>query len=468
MGLLPDGAAGTGYSRVFQTRLKKPLIAYERRQKTGLRTDHELYHERSVRLSPDYMNMKDIKILRDLAQQYTALAREEQNKTIPTWYRELNALKTVRPPITIFELPWLEFSGFAEMQCLCQDKINRAIEYAIRQTLFQFRWFRADHALHPYVRCPFVLRNTGIGLTKQEELIHATTGSEVDSHKYNDVLKDEDDLAKIKMPDIEIDKQATNRYYERYCEAFDGLMPVRKTGVAVCFAPWDRIPELHGVENTLLDLYDRPAFMHAIIEKLTQINEATMLQYEKLNILDSDPYYFCCAPACSYELPVKDNEKEQVYLKDVWCRTMAQIFGAVSPAMHDAFELQYQKRLFDRCGLVFYGCCEPLHNKIDLLRQIPNLRRISISPWADPDIAGEKMGDAYIMASRPNPAFVAGPQFDPEPVKKEIHHIIKAARRNRTPLEFCLKDISTVHCRPDILSQWISTVDEVIDAYEWQ
>ena len=45
--------------------------------------------------------------------------------------------------------------------------------------------------------------------------------------------------------------------------------------------------------------------------------------------------------------------------------------------------LQYQIPLMAPFGLAAYGCCEDLTPKIDLLRQIPNLRRIAVSPMAD-------------------------------------------------------------------------------------
>ena len=45
--------------------------------------------------------------------------------------------------------------------------------------------------------------------------------------------------------------------------------------------------------------------------------------------------------------------------------------------------MQYDRQWLSRFGLTHYGCCEPVHNKIDMLRTIPNLRRISISPWTD-------------------------------------------------------------------------------------
>jgi hypothetical protein len=133
--------------------------------------------------------------------------------------------------------------------------------------------------------------------------------------------------------------------------------------------------------------------------------------------------------------------------------------------MFGEFDLQYTQRLFDKCGLAYYGCCEPLHDMIDMLRRFPNLRRISITPWADVDMAAERIGSDYVLSYKPNPAYVAERSFDPAPVIAETKRVLEACRRNGTPCEFILKDISSVSNNPDNLTQWVNTVNSVIDRY---
>ena len=108
-------------------------------------------------------------------------------------------------------------------------------------------------------------------------------------------------------------------------------------------------------------------------------------------------------------------------LKDVWGRSAAQIFSAVSPEMHDEFDLKYIQELFGECGLLYYGCCEPLDTKIDLLRsRFKNLRKISITPWANPEVATSNIESDYILSAKPNPSFVSSTNFNPTPVEQEI------------------------------------------------
>ena len=188
-------------------------------------------------------------------------------------------------------------------------------------------------------------------------------------------------------------------------------------------------------------------------------------QCEELNIMDPNPLTLHCTPAYTHELPAADFTGK-VRLKDVWGRCHAQIFSAVSPGMHDEFDLAYNQDLFGECGLLYYGCCEPLDNKIDILRKrFKNLRKISITPWADPEVAARSIGSDYVLAAKPNPAFVNFSSFNPDPVREEITRVLDACKRYGTTCEFVLKDISTIANNPANLSQWDDTVRGVIDRY---
>jgi hypothetical protein len=107
-----------------------------------------------------------------------------------------------------------------------------------------------------------------------------------------------------------------------------------------------------------------------------------------------------------------------------------------------------------------------MDRKIDTLRRrFKNLRKISITPWADPQRAAESIGADYVLAAKPNPAFVATRPFHPEPVEQEIARYCEACKKHGTTVEFVLKDISTIANDPENLTQWAATVKAVIDKY---
>jgi hypothetical protein len=339
------------------------------------------------------------------------------------------------------------------------------LETALRRTLYQWDHFQADMVVPPEFRVRKKVRSTGIGVEVQDVKIQGDTGAYIMSHEYADQLATEEDLAKLRLPEITYDEEATETSAGVAREVFDDLLPVTVSGFSFIFNIWDSISTLRGVDNLLLDLAMRPDFMHETARRFRDIGESMFSQYLALGVLDTEPITLHCTPACARELPAPDFEGA-LRPKDVWGRCSAQIFSAVSPQMHDEFDLTYNQQLFGDCGLLYYGCCEPLHAKVDILRKrFPNLRKISITPWADPDVAADNIGSDYVLAAKPNPAFVNSPEFDPRPVEQEVARYLEACRRNNTTCELVLKDISTIANRPENLTQWADTVAEVIDRY---
>ena len=224
--------------------------------------------------------MGDYEILRNLAGQYAEWAASDANRAVPDRYRRLNSLKGgVRPPVLVFEVPWSEFSGDGELALCCAQDKNRALEGKLRRALYQMKHFRGDYALRPYAEAPVVIDSSGFGFTVSEERIESSTGSDISAHAYFDQMPDEKALEKFHMPVIELNREATDANVDLMGRVFSGLLPVRKTGVELYMPSWDVIPRLHGVENCLYDLYDRPEFMHAVIEKFTQLHEYELTRY---------------------------------------------------------------------------------------------------------------------------------------------------------------------------------------------
>jgi hypothetical protein len=143
---------------------------------------------------------------------------------------------------------------------------------------------------------------------------------------------------------------------------------------------------------------------------------------------------------------------------------MAQMFSDVSPAMQEEFDINPLRPLLERYGLVYYGCCEPLHHKVGIVRKIRNVRKISMSPWANKEIGAANIHGDYVFSAKPNPAFVAMPTFDAELVRKDLTETVEICRRHQTPCELILKDVSTVCREPRRLTEWEKIAMEVVGA----
>ena len=79
-------------------------------------------------------------------------------------------------------------------------------------------------------------------------------------------------------------------------------------------------------------------------------------------------------------------------------------------------------------------------------------------------MSAEVLGGNYVLSRKPNPANVAS-VTDPEVIRREITETVEAAQKFGCPVDFTLKDISTVGYRPQNLMVWAETVSEVLDRY---
>ncbi len=406
----------------------------------------------------------DLATLRPLAERYADIARDPIQRERLERYRATNDLERPRPVVLIDEVPWGEIRD--ESQILRSAGAEaRAIEQLLRRTLYQWEHWRVDLVVAPEFRVAKRITSTGIGIDVRENRIESTTGSYAAAHRYADQLATEEDLARLRAPTIGLDRAATDAALDDARAVFEGLLPVRAAGAVFHWTTWDEIARLRGVDDLLLDLAARPDFMHRVARRLTDIGASVLRQYAAQGLFEADPVLIHCTPARTRELPAAGHGGI-ARPADVWGRSAAQIFAAVSPAMHDEFDLVYGQELFAPFGLVYYGCCEPLDRKIDLLRRrFATLRKISVTPWADPDIAADAVGPDFVLSCKPNPALVAGPGFEPAPVEAEMTRYLEAAKRSGGTVEFVLKDISTISGNPGILSRWAETVAGIIDRY---
>jgi hypothetical protein len=400
------------------------------------------------------VNAKDRAIIRELAGRVAEIAAlPVQQETIASW-KALNRLEPIRPMVSIDQIPWHEMDVDGELTLQTRDPLCRRVETSLRRSLYRWNHMPADWAIDPVIDVPKVIHGAGFGIQTIEETAVTDASNDVVGHYYIDQLTTEEDLHKIRYPEVTLDEEATALVEAKAHELLDGLLEVRMQGILPVFAPWDRIVCWHGVENTLADLALRPDFMHAIMARTTDVHLALLDQLEEQGLLGWGQSRIHCTGAYSDQLPAPGFDPQRPRAKDLWTFAMAQIFVGVSPAMHKAFELDYAGEWFSRFGLVYYGCCEPLHDKIDIIRPMPHVRKISMSPWVDQEVGAERIGGDYVFSRKPSPAFLATDVWDPEAVEADLRATVDCCRRHGCPVELILKDISTVRYEPQRLWEW--------------
>ena len=408
------------------------------------------------------VDKQDREILQHLGRQVAEIAAlPVQQETIALW-KALNGLRPERPMVMIDQIPWHEMEVDGELALQTGDAWCQRLETGLRQTLYAWRHMRADMVVEPAIDVPKHIRGLGFGIERAENVAVLDPANDVVGHYYLDQLQTEEDLAKIQMPQVALDEEATALAEARAHEIFDGILEVRMQGALPVFAPWDQLVQWHGVENTLIDLAVRPEFMHQMIARLTEAHMAMLDQLEEQGLLGYGQQRIHCTGAYTDELPAPGFDPQHPRPKDLWTYAMAQIFVGVSPAMHKEFELDYARRWFERFGLVYYGCCEPLHDKIDIIRGMPHVRKISMSPWVDVEKGAERIGGDYVFSRKPSPALLAVDAWNPEAVERDLREVKDACARHGCPLELILKDISTVRYQPQRLWEWVDVAMRVV------
>lgn len=408
---------------------------------------------------------KDISIIRALAKDYYDHAREGVNLKRRDLHRQVNDLTSERPVVLINELPWVEMNFNGDLTLHCKDPRLRSYEAYMRRQLFQYKYFPCDMILTPYLSIHKIIKESAIGIGIEEEIIAQSDGNHIVSHDYHDQLANTRDLHKIIMPKIEYDKASTLDNYNFIGSILGDILPVKIKGLNYFnVVTWDDISRYRGVTPLLLDLIDRPDHTHKIMRRLTDIAVHRLESYEALGLFDTDPTDLHCTPIENSTLhPL--SEKGPVTRRHIWGRGAAQILASVSGPMRDEFDITYMQETIGQCGLSYYGCCEPLDKMIDVVEQLPNLRKISITPWANIDIAAEAIGSRYVLSSKPNPASVAVPHLDEKNLRKELLKILDAGRRHHCHMDLVLKDISSAHHNPQNIIKWSEIAMDLVTNY---
>jgi len=411
-----------------------------------------------------YFSKQDKEIIRELGKKVAEIAALPVQEEKRRLWKALNGLKPERPMVMIDQIPWHEMDVNNELQIQSEHPFCRSLEQGLRRTLYQWNHMPADMVVEPYVEIHKVIHGTDFGIKVIEETTSTDPKNDVVSHRFIDQLQTEDDLEKIKFPQVRYDREATEKNLEMAHELLDGVLEVRLQGYLPSIGPWDQLSMWRGVENCLYDLIDRPEFIHRIMSRLTDAYSSLLDQLEEQGLLGYNQTTIHCTGAYTDELPAPGFNPEKPRTKDIWTFGLAQMLGTVSPEMHQEFELDYCNRLFERFGLVYYGCCDPLDRKMHIVRKIPNLRKISMSPWVNVERGAEGIGKDFVFSRKPNPAFLAADQWEPETVEKDLKETLDICKKYGCPVELILKDISTVRYQPQRLWEWAEIAAKLVES----
>lgn len=378
------------------------------------------------------------------------------------WYRH-NALEATRPLILCDpENGWNEI--ISDDQIRCTNSMARHWECHFRKQLFWGDQMGDDYVVEAVFELPYLYEEKAwtVAGSKQQATAHATQ-SDGGAYHIETVLEDYAMIDKIVRPQLTIDFAQTEEALQLARDLFAGILEVRlNTPWFWSFGQTDEFAFLRGMENLLYDFYDEPEAVHQVMGLLTQGALDRFDYLERVNLLALNNYgTYVGSGGMGYtrELPAAGFDG-RVRTQDMWGHAESQITIGVSPDMFAEFIYPYQKKIMDRFGLMCYGCCEPMDDRFDIVKASANLRRVSVSPWANRGLMAEKLGASYVYSLKPSPSPLALAQIDEEVSRKELRECLALTRNNR--VELIMKDNHTLGKNPRNLTRWVEIAREEI------
>ena len=400
------------------------------------------------------LTAQDKEVLRTLAKRYAEYASLPVQKERKELWLSLNRGQMQRPMLMIDQIPWNEMDVDGSLQCQVGDPYWRWVETWLRQTLYKWERMPADMVLDPYIPLARPIENSGFGVDIHNETKVYDETSAVRGMSFENQFESMEDVEKIKIPTVRLNKEAEAQIIAEATDLFDGIIPFKMVGHTLHLGLWDTITQWMGVENCYIELMDRPELMHAIMEKLTVGMIATIEQMNEQGLFDCYTHLCHCSHTYCDDLPHPGCDVDHPTSENVWAFGLAQLFSSVSPKITEEFEVPYMQRIFPYFGAIYYGCCDRLDDRLDIIAKMPKIRKVSCSPWSNRENFAQNLPKEYIMSNKPNPALVAKDTMDEEEIRADIRRTVQAARDNGLGLELILKDISTVRYEPQRLWTW--------------
>lgn len=414
---------------------------------------------------PESLSPADRDVLRRLAGRKAEIAAHSLNAARrEAWYR-LDRGEDDRPMILAeFEGVQDEVRPIPEETLQCSNPWARKLEWGFRAEIYRFEQLQDDHVVEPYVNVRWQIHASDYGV--RSTVYRPDNAGHLGARRWDPALRDLDaEFHKLRPRSFRVDRDQTLREVALCEHVFQGILPVRIRGSLHWTMGLTQVAiDLVGLEGLMLLMYDNPSGLHRLMAFLRDDHRAftEWLEQEGLYSLNNENDYIGSGSmGYTRRLPQPDYRPGMpVRRKDLWVLSESQETAGVSPEQFEQFIFPYQKSLTDLFGRVYYGCCEPLHTRINLLQRLPNLARVSVAPWADEGLLAEACGRRYVYSRKPNPSLVSTSVFCEDAIREDVRRTLRVARGCR--LELIMKDVHTLHNEPKRLARWVALTKEVV------
>ncbi len=362
------------------------------------------------------------------------------------WYAN-NDLRGEKPVVIIEHGPFRE-ELFPKI--FCESEVAVAVEKELLANIVNFELINDDKIVPSYFP---INRKIHMKELDQDRVVHRATdakGREL-GYSFEHPIKDlKKDFSKLKKSVYNYDEKGTNEHHAFAQDLLGDILDVKITNNSLLWfmSFTARAVNLMGLERLMYSIPDYPDETKKFFDFILEDSFEYINWQEKngLLILDNGNIR---AGAGSYgftdELPTEEFHKTgKITTKDIWGNMNSQESVGLSPAMYEEFIFPIFKKAAERFGMVYYGCCEPVHEIWEsCISTLENLRKVSISPWCDEEYMGEALrGSDIIYSRKPSPNFLGVGSFDEDAFKEYMEKTMIAARGCHAEIIF--RDIYTL------------------------
>lgn len=379
-------------------------------------------------------------LLRDLAKKQLELSASSRNQQLwKDWMEHGSPSVSSRPMIRI-ELNTFEHQLLPDMM-KCEGEQAREIERRLLRPMINFTLFEDDTLVpdHYAIKLHSHFVPFGLKVRRQE-----TDGLGHHFIPYLHDLEKDDPLLGASVFGFNL--EATLQEQAEAEELLGDLLPVRRVTDAAYSCPMQDIVHIMNMDDLYMAMVDdEELFCHMLDRLVDDYLAYFRLMESSGSLISGARMQHLCQGSYCFTNELQDG-MEKAKLKDMWLFMDSQETAGISPAMYRDLVFPSYQKLMNHFGLISYGCCEPVHAIWDhCLSTIPHLRKVSISPWCDEALMGERLRGTGITYLRKPPATLLGmdtPELDETAVLDCFRKTAEAAKGCK--LEIAQRDVYMV------------------------
>jgi hypothetical protein len=256
---------------------------------------------------------------------------------------------------------------------LTADYAAELVEFQLLQKIEKFKQVPEEIPI-----APAISTNLGLcwmfrpGAFGERYRVETSTGAFVPQP----ILKEESDLEKLERPRFEFDRSRHEARVAVFEEIVEGELPVVDDGLpGGPGAPFSTANNLRGVLEILLDMKDRPAFVHRLMDVIAE----AILSFNE-----------------EARRELGGGRMGTFGCDEVSC-------DMFPPAAYEEFIFPYECKAAAAFDSIYYHSCGNLTPLFGKIAEIPKIQRVHVSPWSELAAAIEQAGGKVVLEKHLDP-----------------------------------------------------------------